>query len=138
MIESFHGEHRYLSNFWPVEIKYNGLIFKSVESAYQASKCKDKEDMHMFSDLSAYDAKKLGRKIEIREDWEDVRIDIMKDLIALKFHPESNLLNALVRTYPNKIVEGNHWNDTFWGICRGEGENNLGKILMEHREKYLK
>ena len=68
MVNMFRGEFSFLSNFYPVEIKYGSLVFKSVESAFQALKSKDFEVRKMFVDLSPSEAKALGRKIKLRED----------------------------------------------------------------------
>jgi len=58
----------------------------------------------------------------------------MLDLVRKKF--ENPLLRAmLLATEDAVLVEGNTWNDTFWGVCRGRGENWLGRILMQVREE---
>lgn len=81
-------------------------------------------------------AKKIGRSVDLREDWEDVKIAVMIAVIRRKFsaryRPE--LCQQLIDTGDAILVEGNTWGDTFWGVCNGKGKNNLGRILMARRE----
>ena len=74
----------------------------------------------------------------MRPDWNDIRVDIMRNIVNAKFTQNPDLMNKLLETNDAELLEGNWWKDTFWGICNGEGENNLGKILMEIRDKYKK
>ena len=84
-------------------------------------------------------AKKLGRKIKnLRPDWDDVKYDIMASFVAYKFLPDDDLKAQLVATGDAELIEGNYWGDTYWGVCRGKGENNLGKILMNLRAEIVK
>lgn len=135
MITSFQDQFRFLSNFAPIQVEFNGLTFNSTEAAYQAAKCKNKEDQKKFQNIEAGKAKRLGKKVEIREDWNDVKIQIMEDLLRQKFsNPEYK--NKLLLTGNQEIQEGNNWGDTFWGICNGNGENHLGKLLMKIRDEF--
>jgi predicted NAD-dependent protein-ADP-ribosyltransferase YbiA (DUF1768 family) len=81
-------------------------------------------------------AKKFGTQIPIREDWDDVKVDIMKEIVESKFNENPDLKEKLLATGGLYIEETNWWNDTFWGVCNGVGKNRLGNILMELREKY--
>ena len=83
-------------------------------------------------------AKKLGRACELREDWEDIKIDVMRDILRVKFKKGSHLGRLLVGTGDIPLVEGNTWNDVFWGVCNGSGENWLGRLLMEIRSELQK
>ena len=137
-IMQFQGKYRWLSNFWPAVIRSNGESYSSVEHAYQAEKCADAEDRKMFSraGLSAGQAKRLGRQIKIREDWDDnLKLLVMNILIRRKFLQNTDLREKLLATGDAVLVEGNLWGDRFWGVCLGRGENHLGKILMEVREE---
>ena len=58
----------------------------------------------------------------------------MRDLLRQKFAREP-LRSQLLATGEAKLIEGNHWGDTFWGVCRGQGENHLGMLLMKAREE---
>jgi ribA/ribD-fused uncharacterized protein len=135
-IKGFQGEYRWLSNFWPCIIVFDGLVFSSSEHAYQAAKCTNKKDMLKFTQdqhITSGQAKRLGRKQITRKDWNEVKFKIMKEIIAFKFNNNQELKNNLLSTGDAYIEETNTWNDTFWGVCRGIGENNLGKIIMNIR-----
>jgi ribA/ribD-fused uncharacterized protein len=137
-IESFEGQYRFLSNFFYAPMNYEGHTYWSAEAAYQAAKCLNPEDKELFLGKTAQEAKKLGRKIQIRPDWDDVKIDIMKDIVKTKFTQYSYLKEQLIKTKDEELIEGNWWGDTFWGVdSNGIGENHLGQILMELRRELL-
>ena len=129
----FKDDFAFLSNMFPCKITYKGLTFSCSESLYQASKCKDKSLIPNFCDWNGGKAKKRGRKVELREDWEQIKIKVMRKIVILKFTQNPELLKRL-KQIEGPISEENTWGDTFWGICEGKGENNLGKILMEVRD----
>lgn len=133
MIGEFQGPHRWLSNFWPVKIEYKHLVFGSVEHAYQAAKCAHPNDMISFVGISPGAAKRLGRIIARRADWDDVKLEIMRELVTQKFTTNLDLQRRLIATGKQNLVEGNAWGDEFWGVCRGRGQNHLGRILMTLR-----
>ena len=134
-IEQFRGEYAFLSNFYelPTPLYYEGVTYLSTEAAFQAAKCSRWEDRKQFSKMAPNDAKRLGRKIQLRPDWEQVKIRVMRDLLYAKFQNNDELCDKLLSTGDAELVEGNTWHDTFWGVCNGVGENNLGKLLMEVR-----
>jgi hypothetical protein len=133
MIGTFKGKYDFLSNFYTAKIFYDGFWYPSLEHAYQASKTMIYDIRLYISNLdTAAQAKRYGKKMVLRPYWTDIKIDIMKDLIHKKFAiPELRI--KLLETGQEEIVELNYWNDIFWGICNGIGENNLGKILMNER-----
>ncbi|MEN6622919.1 MAG: NADAR family protein [Smithella sp.] len=135
IIDNFEQKHFFLSNFYPVEIVYNGKVYPSTEHAYQATKTfVESESEAIRTAETPARAKKLGKVATKREDWNEVKINVMKDLLRIKFDiPE--LRDALLNTYPSKLVEGNWWGDKFWGVCENVGENNLGKLLMDIRDE---
>ena len=133
-IDKFEGEYSFLSNFYPVEIKTANFTFPSTENAYQALKTLDKKIQKEFVKLTPGQAKRKGRKIGIREDWEDIKLYVMEKLIDVKFENEE-LKQKLLATGDAKLIEGNNWGDTFWGMVNGKGENYLGKILMNKRKE---
>ena len=136
MITEFSGPYRFLSNFWMVPIKIGVLTFASVEHAYQAAKSLDPEDWYAIQRCeSAAHAKRAGQKVKLRPDWDDVKIDAMRQLCIAKFTQHSELTHLLVETGDQELIEGNTWGDTFWGVCNGVGENHLGKILMHIRSQ---
>lgn len=137
MIDRFKNEYEWLSNMYPCTVIINmNEVYKSAESAYQASKCAVADDRQLFFDLNGYQAKRLGKMVKIRNNWNEIRVEEMRTIVTHKFL-DRELMEKLIDTYPMELVEGNDWGDTFWGVCRGEGENNLGKILMELREKSI-
>ena len=127
----------FLSNMYPCSITatYSGtrLTFSCVESAFQACKCMARASE--FTTLDGYQAKKLGRQVSLRNDWDTMRIVIMELLVRAKFEQNPVLIKDLVRINGD-IVEENTWNDTFWGVCNGVGENHLGEILTKLRDEY--
>ena len=136
MIDNFTKEYAFLSNFYPSKVIYEGIEYDTIEHAYQAAKTlnpSEREFVRMQTTPGR--AKRIGQKVHIREDWEDVKIGVMLDLIRQKFKNELRLKNKLLATGTEKLVEGNTWGDTFWVICNGIGFNNLGKILMKVRNE---
>lgn len=137
MIAEFTGHYRFLSNFWSCFIWYGGVRYPSVENAYQAAKCKHKSDQPKFQGIKASEAKKLGRIVEMRPDWEVEKVQVMRELVLQKFQ-EPVLKTLLLQTDNEELQEGNWWGDTFWGTVNGKGDNILGKILMSVREELRK
>lgn len=131
-IRGFFDAYRFLSNFWPCSVRYGGLDFPTVENAYQAAKCADPAAMPDFVGLSPGDAKKLGGSVDRRADWDDIRVAVMRDLLAQKF-ADPGLGSLLLATGECELVEDNTWDDRFWGVCDGVGENTLGRLLMVQR-----
>jgi ribA/ribD-fused uncharacterized protein len=137
MISSFRDEYFFLSNFYPVEIKLDGIVYPNAEAAFQAQKTLDDEERRKFSMLkNPVQAKRLGRKVKLRDDWEEVKLDIMTEIVSQKFLQHPHLIEMLLQTGDEELVEGNKWGDRFWGVCKGKGENHLGKILMKIRDAY--
>ncbi len=134
-IDKFDGEFAFLSNFYPATINMDGMLFQSSEAAYQAQKCANPADKFQFCNLSSRDAKKLGRKVQLRSDWEDIKDAVMARILGLKFRQHHDLGNLLVATGDAELIEGNHWRDTYWGVCDGVGKNRLGELLMQVRRE---
>lgn len=132
---AFRGEKAFLSNFYLCKILYDGYWYESVEHAFVAAKTLDfKEREHVRSFEKPNRAKKYGKTVSLRPDWKDVRVNIMKELVLQKFVLHKELGDKLL-TIQGDIVELNKWHDYFWGVCGGQGENWLGKILMRTRDK---
>lgn len=135
LIDRFSGEHRWLSNFWI----YDTVNNISVEHHYQAAKTTNYKDWkEIMNAPTPALAKKYGRVISVRGDWDDIKYTIMHQLTRIKYATNEELRNKLLDTHGSYIMEGNHWGDTFWGVCDGIGENNLGIILMDVRDYFLK
>lgn len=135
MISDFSGEFAFLSNFHPARVVFGGIVFPTVEHAFQAAKSERREDWIAIAALpTAGKAKRAGRKVQLREDWEQLKVEIMTELVRRKFQ-NPDLRQQLLATGDQELVEGNTWNDRFWGVCKGKGENHLGKILMFVRRR---
>ena len=136
MIKEFQNEARWLSNFHPVRVKMYGIEYPSVEHAYQAAKEVNPTQRLRYLNCTPGNAKRLGRKAELRPDWNEVKLLVMEELVRRKFaHPD--LRNKLLQTGNTELIEGNTWHDTFWGVCNGIGENHLGKIIMKIRKEIM-
>lgn len=138
IIDTFRDKYLFLSNLSQAKIKYNGLEFKSSEAAFQAQKVLDDEERIPFTKLAPKEAKRRGRQVKLRPDWEDVKDDIMEEVVRAKFSQNEGLKIKLLATGDATLIEGNTWNDRYWGvdIKTGEGQNRLGKILMKIRSEY--
>lgn len=135
MIDSFDGKYRFLSNFYNAPVTYNGLRYKNSEAAFHAQKTLDENERIKFTQLDPSTSKRLGRSIQMREDWLDVREHIMYEVCLAKFTQNPRLKKLLLETGDEILVEGNTWNDRFWGVCNGRGLNRLGETLMRIRDE---
>lgn len=133
IIHFFRGNYFFLSNMYKTPVTYNGLTYQSSEAAFQAQKTLDENIRKTFTTLSGIESKELGRKILIREDWNKIKINIMREILYCKFTQNPTLKDKLIETEDLILIEGNTWNDTYWGVCNEEGENMLGRLLMELR-----
>lgn len=135
-IDRFDGtEYEFLSNFYPSEVFYKGMFYPTVEHAFQAAKTLDPREREKIRAASTPGrAKYLGRTTDLRDDWEDIKFEVMEYLVRQKFTPPPRHLWArLLATGDAELIEGNTWGDTIWGVVDGVGENHLGKILMKVR-----
>jgi ribA/ribD-fused uncharacterized protein len=133
-ISRFRGEYNWLSNFFRVDVILDGLTYQSVEHAFQAAKTHDcAERAKLLAIASPVIAKRAGRKVTLRSDWEQVKLDVMLELLRQKFAPGGVLAKKLLATGEALIEEGTRWGDSFWGKVDGEGANHLGRLLMRVR-----
>ena len=136
VIDSFTAASGYgfLSNYHASTFYIDGEPYPDVEHAYQAHKTLDPVARDLIRRASSPgSARKLGRAVVLRPDWEEVKLRLMRDFVQKKFD-NPLLLPMLLATGDAELVNGNTWNDTFFGVCRGKGHNWLGKILMSVRE----
>lgn len=134
VIDSFTGEYAFLSNFYEAPMVVGGRVVKTVEHAYQAAKANNQEEALAILALDTpAQTKKAGRKVNLRATWNDEKLQIMIALLIAKFTQHRDLAEKLVATGDAYLVEGNWWGDTHWGVCKGVGENWLGRILMTIR-----
>ena len=146
MIEKFEGRWRFLSNFYPVEIEHQGIKYPSVEHFYVAMKCNNEQMLqgrhYTIGDFREMIArvpspgmvKKIGQKMQVRKDWNEKKLEFMNWGVREKFKNEE-LKELLLSTEDMTLIEGNVWQDTFWGVCNGKGQNHLGRILMKVRDE---
>lgn len=135
MINEFKGEYAFLNNFYLCSVEYKGVVYSNNEAAFQAQKTLDEKLKKQFENLGPSEARNLGKSIKLRKDWEEVKDQIMYEIVAAKFNQHPDLMDRLVLTGKRPLEEENHWNDRYWGTVNGVGQNKLGKILMDIREK---
>ena len=138
MIDRFDGDYAFLSNFYPSSIfdSNDGFTYPTVEHFFQAKKSLILREREMISKAETPGrAKRMGRKVQLRSDWEDIKLFVMEYALRRKFS-KPRFKEALLATGDEELIEGNWWGDTFWGVCNGVGENNLGKLLMKIREEF--
>ena len=146
MINHFDKEWAFLSNFYPQEIEFEGITYPTNEHFFQAMKTLDINKRRAIANAPTPGlAKKMGRSVSLRPDWEDIKEDVMLEGLYRKF-ANDELADWLLNTGDEELVEGNFWQDNFWGMCYCEkcraqgiqGQNHLGKLLMKVRDTIRK
>lgn len=140
MIDCFDGHWAFLSNFYWNEIEFEGIKYPTNEHFFQAMKTLDNDERRQIANcLTPGQAKRMGRRVALRSDWESVKEDVMFLGLCLKFADEQ-LADWLLETGDEELVEGTTWHDNEWGNCSCpkciniEGKNKLGKLLMRVRD----
>ena len=95
-IDHFRGEYAFLSNFWEVPVTYKGLTYGSNEAAFQAQKCMTEEEKQSFTEMRPAKSKKAGRQVQLRPDWEEVKVSIMEEIVRAKFTQNEDLKWRLI------------------------------------------
>lgn len=148
-INNFVGEYYFLSNFYECNITYGNIDYEHSEGAFQAQKTLDTKIRQMSTALTPSESKKaFGRKglkgfpkFILRKDWEEVKDNIMYEILKQKFTQNPELKDKLLSTGDAELIEGNLWHDNYWGDCSCPkckcitGKNQLGKTLMKLREE---
>ena len=139
MIVEFDGENEFLSNFYPSPILHEGIVYPTNEHFFQAMKTLDPAERKAIANAETPGmAKRMGRTIKLRSDWEQIKVDVMRTGLMLKFS-DAKLAQKLIDTGDEELVEGNWWHDNTWGNCHCPkcsglgGRNLLGMLLMEVR-----
>lgn len=130
-IETFTGRNRFLSNFF----RHDGRI--TAEHLFQSMKTTDPEwQLHILTSETPGEAKIRGREVPLREDWEEIKDNVMWLVLQVKFRPGSECRERLLDTGDAELIEGNWHGDSYWGFdFRSQaGHNVLGQLLMELRE----
>jgi hypothetical protein len=137
-ISKFEGEFEFLSNFSPHAVTIEGMTFPTAEHAFQALKTLNMDERKMIRERKTPgQAKRAGQKVTLRPNWDKIRVTMMSEVVAKKLLQNHDILELLLKTKGRELIEGNNWGDTFWGVCDGVGENQLGKILMFFRDDIL-
>lgn len=138
VINRFDGEFFFLSNFYQCPLVYDGITYSSSEAAFQAQKTLNVNKRKYIASLNPGQSKREGRRlVDLREDWDEVKDSVMYEIVMAKFSQNPNLAKKLILTGDKILVEGNSWNDRYWGMnyeCT-VGRNQLGKTLMMVRDK---
>lgn len=142
LITDFRGDHAFLSNFYAAPIEFEGAEYPTIEHAFQAAKTPDFDQRRNIRNAKTpSEAKRKGRYLKRRADWFDVSLTIMESLVRQKFTRYPELGEKLLGTGEAELIEGNNWNDRFYGAVWDthelvwKGENHLGKILMKVRDE---
>ena len=134
-IDTFSGPFEFLSNFYEKTLEYDNVWWPTLEHAYQAMKTLDPDERDTIrASRSPALAKRLGNRLKMREDWDDIKVGLMHELLRVKFR-DPDLRDRLIATGEAELIEGNHWGDSFWGVCKGNGKNWLGRLLMAVRRE---
>jgi ribA/ribD-fused uncharacterized protein len=134
-IDKFKGEYDFLSNFYKTHIIYFGKKYPTSEHLFQAMKATNREDHEKKRTvLNPGLAKKYGRSISIRSDWNEIKDKVMFHACLCKFLQNGAIAIKLIETGDAYLEEGNDWDDRYWGVVNGEGRNMLGITLMKVRD----
>lgn len=147
-VYGFFDKHRFLSNFHLTPVYFEGVVYPSNESAYQAAKSMDANTRVYFASMNPSQVKSAGRSIILRDDWlkeltnkdpegliVQTRDSIMYAINWDKYTRHPDLAEKLLETGDLILEETNWWKDDYWGVFEGKGLNKLGKILMRIRTK---
>jgi hypothetical protein len=134
---SFDSYFDFLSNFHPSPFTADSVSWPTVEHFYQAQKAAvSQEKWNIWRALTPAAAKRMGKKVTVRKDWERIKDEVMLRGVREKFKQNPELRERLQRTRGFSLVEYAPWGDTYWGVGKDyQGENRLGKILMRVREE---
>ena len=140
MINCFDGQWAFLSNFHNSEIEFEGITYPTNEHFFQAMKTFDIDERRAIANCATPgQAKRMGRRVALRPDWEQVKINAMYVGLSKKFTDE-HLADLLLKTGDEYLEEGTTWHDNEWGNCSCpkcqniEGKNLLGQLLMKVRD----
>lgn len=143
MINSFEGNTYFLSNFFEKEFTFLTGSWKSAEHAFQAMKTLDSQEQEWVRSAPTPGiAKRRGRVVKLRPDWEQIKDFTMEAILRAKFS-DPELKRKLILTCDYGLCEGNTWHDNYWGDCSCPkcagivGRNQLGKTLMKIREDLI-
>lgn len=147
--EETKNPYSFLSNFFrmtggvSIATPWTGeMTADTTEHLYAAAKARRKKERSaILKARSPGEAKRLGRRCEVIEDWGLEKIPVMRLCIEAKFPAGTVLADQLVDTFPCNLREGTSWRDEIWGVDINNdaqpGQNLLGMLLMDHRSRLL-
>ena len=138
--DTVEGDKSVFSNFVSSPMEIGGILFPTSEHAYQAVKSLNRDERLMIAaQETPGKAKRAGKTVTLRKDWEDVKLYVMTAIVSLKFFANEDYRKRLLDTENNEIIEdASRWDDCEWGIGReGKGKNLLGLSLMAVRGMFF-
>ena len=134
-VMTFTGKYAFLSTFHRADFEWDGRIYHCCEAAFQSARSLDPFERRRFSEFNGVTARREGKALKPRFDWEMIRDSVMEEIVLAKFSQNPKLAKKLVDTGDMELVYGNRIQETYWGVDEqtGRGENHLGKILMRVR-----
>lgn len=132
----FRDYYWFLSNFYPVtlrDLEYPSITYGSIEAAFQAAKTLSYEERKAFESLSPREAKRLGRRVFLRPNWDSIKEEIMESYLRQKF--SIPMLRKRLEAIEEPLVEDNTWGDRYWGRVNGRGLNRLGALLEKIKKE---
>ena len=140
MIEFYKefGDLGYLANYSNHGFSIDGVYYKTVEHYYQAMKYDNKEIKNRIINAETpKEASNIGRDRNNKriDNFKDIKNDIMFNGILEKFRQNRDIAYKLIETRNNDIAEATV-DEYYWGIGKDRsGQNNIGKILVQVRER---
>ena len=128
--------HSFLCNFYPSAFVEDSKHYQTVEHYFQSKKFDDENIRNLIIQAETpKKAKAFGRKYPMNvEYWNQIKIDVMKNALRLKFTQDEELKNKLIETRGKRLAEFSN-SDAYWGGSLENSENKLGDLLMELREE---
>jgi predicted NAD-dependent protein-ADP-ribosyltransferase YbiA (DUF1768 family) len=122
---------------------YQNIVYPTAEHAYQAAKVASHDTKISIKNCPTPAAAKdylETHQVNPGPEWTiEKKLLVMEELLMIKFGGKEPLLTrAILATWDANLIEGNTWNDTFWGVCNGSGENHLGRLLVKTRQELIR
>lgn len=117
-------------------LTYQGVNYWTSENFFQAMKTKDLGIREQIALMNPYKSKTFARTVDLREDWQEIKINVMRYALRHKFS-EHTRWGRFLKESKEELIEFNNWGDEFWGvdIFSENGANHLGKLLTEIRNE---
>lgn len=143
VINQFRGKYYFLSNFYISPFLVDNIEYQTAEHFFQSHKTLHKDEFNwILESRTPSIAKSRGRKVTLRDDWENMKNRIMLEGLYYKFSQNLVLKQSLLDTNNYHLIEGNYWHDNYWGDCycvkcnNIKGKNKLGILLMNLRTNF--